>query len=659
MKKLWLMLPLIVLLMLFGTAATAQDQAEWTILWYLCGTDLESDDGSATYNLDEAIAGIGTDQVNVIVVTGGTNEWQNDVVPNDAIGIFRVTGDGLEEIDRLKDQNMADPALLSAMIRRVFADYPAKRSMLLLWDHGGGSVGGVAFDERTEDSVSLEELQTALLQGGQIFDIIGFDACLMATLESANALAPYGGYMIASQELEPGGGWNYREIMKAYAETPAIEPAALGKIICDSYLQHCIEWDDKEIATLSLVNLAKVPALVEAFDAMAWQLSAVTENPAAIQTYRQGVSKARDFGGNNKSEGYTHMVDLGELVLNTQGVWDSVGLTVLDRLFEAVEYAIDGSAYQKASGLSVFYPFTTDSEVADACAVVAQVPVSKAYMRFVGAMVPAWTVPGDLNQTLGERPDSSYTAAETPAPAAEAAVETTVAQLSPADYQVSFSTGIDEEGYYTLYVDEGLDIVEDVQFALYMIDNEEDTAVLLGTDNDIDAYWDDGVFYDNFRGVWLTINGEYCSPILVDSQDTYNLYTIPIELNGERTNLRVMFVIESEDEDGVTGSYQVVGVWDGTDEQTGVAARDIRPLEEGDVILPLFDAYPLNDIGGTGEEWTSYEVTAGRNGEVTLEEQDLFDGEYYYTFLLTDIFGQSYESDGVSLYMEDDGFYFE
>ncbi|HPJ01632.1 MAG TPA: clostripain-related cysteine peptidase [Candidatus Limiplasma sp.] len=660
MKKRWIWLLLLVLILVLCVSAAAQDQAEWTVLWYLCGTDLETEDGAATYNLQEAIAGMGTEDVNVIVITGGTKEWQNNIVPNDAIGLFRLNGDGLIEIGRLEDRNMADEDLLSSMIQEVFGMYPAKHTMLLLWDHGGGSVGGVAFDERTDDSISLTELQTALSQGGQIFDIIGFDACLMATLESANALAPYGRYMVASQELEPGGGWNYREIMKAFTQNPAIAPDVLGKSICDSYLQHCIAWDDKEIATLSLVNLEKIPALVDAFDAMAWQLTAVVENPAAIQTYRQEVGKARSFGGNNKSEGYTHMVDLGELVLNTQGVWDSVGLTVLDRLFEAVEYAIDGSTRQKSSGLSVFYPFTTDSEVRNACAVIAEVPVSKAYMRFVGAMVPAWSVPADMNQTLGDRPEDSYTAQETTASAAvDTAAETTVAQLNPTEYQVSFSTEIDADGYYTLYVDQGLDIVEDVQFALYLIDSEENVAVFLGSDNDIDAYWDDGVFYDNFRGVWLTINGEYCSPILIDSQEDYNLYTIPIELNGQRTNLRVMYVIESVDEDGITGSYQVIGVWDGTDEQTGITARDIRPLQEGDIILPLFDAYSLSDTDSMAEEWTSYEVTAGANGEIVLDELDLFDGEYYYTFLLTDIFGQSYESDGVFLYIDGGEFYFE
>ena len=375
MKKRWLILLFVILLVaLFCASANAQEKADWTILWYLCGTDLETEDGSATYNLEEAMAGKVTDDANVIIITGGTNKWQNDIVSSDEIGVYRLNphgagDDGLTKIAQLKDGNMADVSLLASMVRQVFTLYPAEHTMLILWDHGGGSVGGVAFDERTEDSFSLAELSSALSQGEQHMDIIGFDACLMASLEVANVLSPYADYMIASQELEPGGGWNYRDFMKELSGSAAIAPADLGKSICDSYLQHCIEWDDKEIATLSLVNLAKVPALVEAFDVMAWQLTGIAENPASIQTYRQSVSKARSFGGNNRSEGYTHMVDLGELVLNTKGVWDETGLAVLDRLFEAVEYHIDGSAYQKSNGLSVFYPFTKDSEVSYACAV--------------------------------------------------------------------------------------------------------------------------------------------------------------------------------------------------------------------------------------------------------------------------------------------------
>jgi hypothetical protein len=77
------------------------------------------------------------------------------------------------------------------------------------------------------------------------------------------------------------------------------------------------------------------------------------------------------------------------------------------------------------------------------------------------------------------------------------------------------------------------------------------------------------------------------------------------------------------------------------------------------VILPVFTAYSLADGSELPDEWTSEEIVAGKNGEVTLEEQDLFDGEYSYAFILTDIFGQEYQSDGVSLFMEGEDFYFD
>lgn len=94
MKKRWLILPLVVLLALLWGSAYAQDEADWTILWYLCGTDLESDDGSATYNLEQAMAGKTTDNANMIIVTGGTNEWQNEIISSDEIGVYRLSSNG-------------------------------------------------------------------------------------------------------------------------------------------------------------------------------------------------------------------------------------------------------------------------------------------------------------------------------------------------------------------------------------------------------------------------------------------------------------------------------------------------------------------------------------------------------------------------------------
>ena len=40
------------------------------------------------------------------------------------------------------------------------------------------------------------------------FDLVGFDACLMASVEVAKIIEPHAKYMIASEEVEPGHGWH-------------------------------------------------------------------------------------------------------------------------------------------------------------------------------------------------------------------------------------------------------------------------------------------------------------------------------------------------------------------------------------------------------------------------------------------------------------------
>lgn len=70
----------------------------------------------------------------------------------------------------------------------------------------------VCWDEMFSlDCLTLNELKTDLREANllQRLNWIGFDACLMGSLEVASVCAPYADYMIASQELEPGRGWDY------------------------------------------------------------------------------------------------------------------------------------------------------------------------------------------------------------------------------------------------------------------------------------------------------------------------------------------------------------------------------------------------------------------------------------------------------------------
>ena len=120
-------------------------------------------------------------------------------------------------------------------------NHPSEHSMVILWNHGGGVLGGISYDETYGmDAIAVGELGNAFAQmetdsEEKPFDIIGFDACLMANLDTASATSPYGDYMIASQELESANGWNYTGLLQALAQNPDISPAELGQHICDSF----------------------------------------------------------------------------------------------------------------------------------------------------------------------------------------------------------------------------------------------------------------------------------------------------------------------------------------------------------------------------------------------------------------------------------------
>src|SRR3990172_5136601 len=138
---------------------------------------------------------------------------------------------------------MGQPATLQDFIEWAIQNYPADKYALIMWDHGGGAVGDTfGVDENNNDALSLPEikqaLQNAYAMSGKKFDLIGFDACLMATLETASIMSSFGNYLIASEELEPGHGWDYAAILSAIKSNTDISGTVLGKAIADSYKSH-------------------------------------------------------------------------------------------------------------------------------------------------------------------------------------------------------------------------------------------------------------------------------------------------------------------------------------------------------------------------------------------------------------------------------------
>ena len=94
----------------FPNAYSAEDS--WLISWYICGSDLESEYGAASADIEELLETDLPPNVRVLIFAGGTHEWQNELFRADKGNLYLYDADGLHQVDRLNNVDMGDePAL--------------------------------------------------------------------------------------------------------------------------------------------------------------------------------------------------------------------------------------------------------------------------------------------------------------------------------------------------------------------------------------------------------------------------------------------------------------------------------------------------------------------------------------------------------------------
>lgn len=111
--------------------AITDTNIEWTIYWYLCGSDLESNFGAATNDLAELLDVQLPENVKVVIQTGGTTFWQNDVISADVLGRYLYDNNGLQLIEELPSANMGDGQTLKDFLLFGKENYPAKRTAVV------------------------------------------------------------------------------------------------------------------------------------------------------------------------------------------------------------------------------------------------------------------------------------------------------------------------------------------------------------------------------------------------------------------------------------------------------------------------------------------------------------------------------------------------
>ena len=618
---------------------------DWTIFVYLCGSDLESDGGAASSDIEEAFAARGSGQVKVVYQTGGSYFWYQNINENRVQRYLLEDGD-LTLVDEKPEANMGTASTLADFLSWGVSNYPSERMGLILWDHGSGSINGVCFDEQYDyDSLTLGELDHALNQVyNQMtdrFEFIGFDACLMSTLETANVLTPYARYMYASQEMEPGSGWDYTSLLNNLAANPDQDGAQLGEKVCREYYDHCADYGfgSQRSATFSIIDLSKIDDVL------------ISMNEAFRVVYEQGdlgdvtraVLEADSFGGNSVSEGYSNMLDLGNILDQLSGYGQEVR-DASQTLQSCVLYTMNGRLHKNASGLSVYYPVSIQGS--EELKIFSRICPSNYYYALIDKIAygaengsaadydnsTLLSDMADINEWLGE--ESGFTGDVSTNAGEFADIE--IGQMGVSDIY------FDEDGIYTV----SFDNMDELAYACCSVgmDDDADGFFYLGTTEEVIYDIDRNCVTDNFDGSWPCINDNLLALELVNTTDSCSIYTCNVLLNDEvETNLRIEYDWEYDE-------WSVIGIWDGIDEETGMASREVYELQDGDVITPAYYWFSVDD----DEDWY-YGDDIVVDGDLEITYEYLPEGVYYYCFELHDIYGNVYYTPFTLQYVDEDG----
>ena len=234
--------------------------------------------GAATDDITEMLSAQLSENVRIVLQTGGSAAWAvNEINPNRSQR-FLYDSRGFRQIGDEHIRNMGEADTLADFLSFCKKEYPADHQILIFWDHGAGAFGFASDELYGKDSITLKELRQALERVWQAdeeeppYEIIGFDACLMASVEVAETLHGYGRYLVASEEVEPGFGWNYTPWLEELSASPQMNGAQVGRAIVDAGLEAIAEMSIRYGAvtgnlpsTLSVVDINGAHQVYEAY----------------------------------------------------------------------------------------------------------------------------------------------------------------------------------------------------------------------------------------------------------------------------------------------------------------------------------------------------------------------------------------------------------
>ncbi|MFA6583148.1 MAG: clostripain-related cysteine peptidase [Elusimicrobiaceae bacterium] len=312
-----------------------QKEKYLTVLVFVNGkNDLEK---YAVEDINELEKVGSTDKVNFVVEAGRASfdaDW-DDQSDNDWTGTKRfyiVKDDNPGRItspiiESTSSADMGSVDSVAAFLAWGKKNYPAKKYILVLWDHGSGWLDtepvqfptkpqgdrAILSDFEKGTHVNSVDLVKIFEKAGSV-NVLAMDACLMQTIEVAYSLRKYVPVVAASEELEPGDGYNYTYFAQNLIKTATATDAKMGAAIVNAFAKGYQGSDDSR--THSAVKTAALGSVLNQIVTLEKAiLSAVEKNPETLEQLKYALMTSFRF----RVSGFNETSILSSLENSTNG----------------------------------------------------------------------------------------------------------------------------------------------------------------------------------------------------------------------------------------------------------------------------------------------------------------------------------------------------
>ncbi len=338
------------------TPASAAAAKEWTFMVFL--------------NADNNLDSFGVSDMQEMAAGGGSNDYLNIVCLIDRehgpATLNYITKDGPQVVKEMGELDMGDYREYVRFVTDVAKAYPAKNYCSIIWNHGSGwknangeMIKGISYDDSSSNHITTNQLTVAMKEIkaaiGQNIEVFTFDACLMQMMEVAYALKDGCDYLVASEEVEPGEGYPYREIIQNFKKGMTAEQVAtmIVKQYAASYNGGSA---GSSSTTQSVVKCSELDNLTDAINGFA---KATMAGDFAAE-FKSALNRVQKFY-------YRTNIDLGHFVALTKASINDEGFQTAANKFEAayakaVTYnGLSGYNTKNATGLAIYFPTSSYS----------------------------------------------------------------------------------------------------------------------------------------------------------------------------------------------------------------------------------------------------------------------------------------------------------